>query len=312
MSPTTTCKKSRKFFTVTDLINSDFNETPNHCISVEGKDLMEGRALAVDESSLDAEARYDALVSALQYTIGERERLKALLALVAKDLDPTNASVVAKALQLMVEAPSERYQDIFALLLSGCKQGGFFVEFGACDGRVASNTYLLEKHFGWTGILAEPAPVWHQDLDRNRTATIDKRCVSATSGGTLEFHQSKVPLVSSVYKDHKYLGEVDRTLTVPTVSLNDLLKDHGAPAYIDFLSVDCEGHEREALRTFDFGSYKFGFICVEQHEPISAGSNVKDILADAGYQILFPRDPDLTRPPHMQISGIDLFYVPAT
>ena len=258
----------------------------------------------------EAHIRHERMVSALQYTIGERDRLKALISLATEKLTPTNASVIKQALQLIPLTPSERFQDLFAFLLTNCKEAGYFVEFGACDGVAASNTLILEKHFGWTGILAEPAPVWHEGLRKNRDGAIDKRCVSSVSGEILLLHQSISPKVSSLYRDHVYLGEVEETVPVPTVSLADLLSEHHAPSYIDFLSVDCEGHEREALRTFDFGKYKFGFICVEQHESISLESNVKDILDGAGYRILYPRDTDLTRPPHMQITGIDLFYVP--
>ena len=53
---------------------------------------------------------------------------------------------------------SENGQDIFALLVSNFSRDKMFVEIGAYDGITFSNTYLLEKKFGWTGLLVEPIP----------------------------------------------------------------------------------------------------------------------------------------------------------
>lgn len=256
-------------------------------------------------------AEHAKMVSALQYTIGERDRIKALCKLMAHFMSTQNACAAQKMMQLMFTSTSERYQDIFALLACGGKEKGYFVEFGACDGVVANNTLTLEQQFGWQGILAEPAKCWHEDLKRNRSARIDERCVSSVTGNMLELYQAKTWGTSSVNKSHKYLGEVSTSYQVPTVSLMDLLKDHGAPSYIDFLSVDCEGHERSALQGFDFRKYRFGFICVEQHASSSDENDVSVLLEGAGYKVLFPRHEDKSKPPHMQISGIDLYYVDA-
>src|SRR5690606_11138553 len=35
---------------------------------------------------------------------------------------------------------------------------GYFVEFGAGDGKTLSNTWWLEHHRGWHGLLCEPEP----------------------------------------------------------------------------------------------------------------------------------------------------------
>ena len=51
---------------------------------------------------------------------------------------------------------SQIYQDIFVLYTLNWKRNGFFVEFGATNGFDLSNSYLLEKDFGWKGILCEP------------------------------------------------------------------------------------------------------------------------------------------------------------
>jgi hypothetical protein len=70
---------------------------------------------------------------------------------------------------------SQYKQDLFVLTQLGFKRNGFFVEFGATDGVELSNTYILEKQFDWSGILAEPAKCWHEALERNRKAFIEKK-----------------------------------------------------------------------------------------------------------------------------------------
>ena len=56
-----------------------------------------------------------------------------------------------------VHSYAQIQQDLFILCELNFKRNGFFVEFGATDGIKLSNTYLLEKEFGWTGVLVEPA-----------------------------------------------------------------------------------------------------------------------------------------------------------
>ena len=51
--------------------------------------------------------------------------------------------------RLMGEHNQVSYLDV----LFGDKSGGFFVEAGAFDGELFSNTLLLEKNRGWTGLL---------------------------------------------------------------------------------------------------------------------------------------------------------------
>lgn len=184
---------------------------------------------------------------------------------------------------------SQLGQDRWALFESGRKRGGYFVEFGACDGLILSNTALLEQEFGWHGIVAEPNPRWHKALLRNRYCSVDLRCVSSESGLTEAFS-------ATLYAE---LGGMTRTLAqdgntparqaktdieVETVSLADLLREHRAPHEIDFLSVDTEGSEVEILTAFfeEDHPWRFRMIAVE-HNGTAARERLHGLLTGAGY-----------------------------
>lgn len=94
-------------------------------------------------------------------------------------------------LELFSKSYSQIRQDVFVVLqlqrIGHPSRGGFFVEFGATNGRNMSNTFMLEKDFGWKGILSEPAKSWETSLKSNRSCTIDTRCVHSESGKVVEF-----------------------------------------------------------------------------------------------------------------------------
>ena len=49
------------------------------------------------------------------------------------------------------------------------KLGGYYVELGANDGLSQSNTYKLQKAYGWNGLLIEPSPAKFSECVRNRS-----------------------------------------------------------------------------------------------------------------------------------------------
>ena len=163
---------------------------------------------------------------------------------------------------------SQINQDLMVLYVLNKKKNGFFVEFGATDGKGKSNTYILEKEFGWTGILCEPSKKWHAKLANNRICKIDYRCVWSVSNQDLLFCETKnaeYSRSSHFFNFALHKRDLVKSYNVKSVSLNDLLAEHQAPNYIDYLSVDTEGSEFEILKSVDFSKYSFGVISVEHN-----------------------------------------------
>jgi FkbM family methyltransferase len=209
----------------------------------------------------------------------------------------------AEVLRLLPKSRAQFRQDLFVLSELGFKKGGYFVEFGATNGVDLSNTWLLEKEYGWTGILAEPARVHQSALRLNRSCEIDLRCVWSQTGDLLEFAEvESLPTLSTVRQCasgdmHGALREQYRAYQVPTVSLLDLLRDHDAPNEIDYLSVDTEGSELQILSAFDFGAYHISVITVE-HNLTPARETIQELLTSQGYVRKFA-----------EISFVDDWYV---
>jgi len=181
-------------------------------------------------------------------------------------------------------------QDLFVLIATSFKRDGFFVEFGAGDGVNLSNSFLLERSFGWKGILAEPAKGWHPALRQNRDCAVDTRCVWATTGQNLEFAEAAEPEYSTVRNmaeledGHEALRAGATTYEVASVSLNDLLDEHSAPGCVDYLSIDTEGSEYEILRAFDFTSREIRVITVEHNYDRTRRSSIHELLTGHGYR----------------------------
>jgi FkbM family methyltransferase len=193
----------------------------------------------------------------------------------------------ARLLRSLPHSHSQYRQDLFVLSQLNFKTNGYFVEFGATNGVDLSNTYLLEKEFGWTGILAEPARCWHDDLKANRGAVVETRCVWKASKSVVRFNEVLAPELSTIdafsehdlYRKNRRTG---KTYDVATISLNDLLAEHRAPETIDYLSVDTEGSEFEILSNFDFCRHTFRVITCE-HNFAPTRARIFELLTGHGY-----------------------------
>lgn len=171
------------------------------------------------------------------------------------------------------------------------KRDGYFIELGAYDGIALSNTYALEKQLGWKGICVEPLHTRFVNLVTNRTAHCCNLAVYHTTGLNVSFDIEGDSGMLSGINTHidAHKATVDRnkkTVTVKTISLNDLLEKYNAPEFIEYMSLDTEGSEYEILRTLDFKKWKFGLIDVEHNYITPRRLQIRKLLLENGYDYI--------------------------
>lgn len=167
---------------------------------------------------------------------------------------------------------SQAGQDEFVHSIVG--DTGFFVDVGAHDGIVHSNTYALEQ-LGWTGLAVDPNHETCDIMRRDRTCLV--ACVAASDvAGSLYFDGV------SVHGKRELEG-----WDVPAQTLATLLTEVDAPPVIDYLSIDVEGHELEVLAGMDFARWHVRLITIE-HNLYCDGPDRKnaiyDILTGHGFE----------------------------
>jgi FkbM family methyltransferase len=160
---------------------------------------------------------------------------------------------------------------------------GFFVEVGANEPRVRSQTWHLEQA-GWSGLLIEPQPDLARELRAMRMAKVfGVACSSPDNAGrTLPLHVAG-PLSSLDRAGMAPGAAPEKVIEVPIRTLDSVLEEAQAPVGFDFLSIDVEGHEIEVLRGFDIARWQPRLILLEDHV---ADLSKHRYLSAAGYRIV--------------------------
>jgi len=164
------------------------------------------------------------------------------------------------------------------------KRRGFFLDLAAADGLTHSNTHVLEKWFGWSGICIEPNPRFFAELKGRRRCSLDNSVIS-DQRERLHFRIDNGQLGGVVADDTdnntrvrgEQLSRAD-IVELQAWPLNEILDRHNAPRMIDYFSLDVEGCEERIVSTLDFRKYQFRCLTIERPTP-----RVNEILFENGY-----------------------------
>lgn len=153
------------------------------------------------------------------------------------------------------------------------KSNGFFVEVGAYDGVVLSNTYFFEIERQWTGILVEPDSRNAANCRANRrnskvyecaaigSPEIDEVSFFKVNGGEV---YSTVNLVENHAQRLEKFGLTSTETRVKAKTLNKIFEESEIKT-IDFISIDVEEGELDVLRGFDIRRWNPGIVMIESN-----------------------------------------------
>jgi FkbM family methyltransferase len=191
---------------------------------------------------------------------------------------------------------SQYGQDLFVLDVLGGMRDGFFLDSGAADGVLSSNTYLLESSYGWKGICVEPNATFFAELVRNRHCYCVNCCLydregnvdflekAHTLGGILdEYHPSHLKFAKAAFHVPEDANGKPTTVHKAARSVGSVLRECAAPAVIDYWSLDTEGSELAILKSFPFDEYSFRVLTVE-HNWLPVREQIREFLESHGYQ----------------------------
>ncbi len=271
-----------------------------HCSPL-GNGLYDWRAKTMTWQSFDSNPRQlsprqsdllEAVLRSRQFGRTEFEASSELLA------DPFFVSLVNELkLPFLLPAPQElralrerlgpkRYsqtdEETFIRDFFKDRRGGIFVDVGASHYRVNSTTYFLDRHLGWRGLAIDALAKFAPQYAEHRPNT--------------QFFSFYVADKSDVEQDFMVVRSNDRlssgvdpqaglrdhdTIKVPTIRLDDLLAREGIDG-MDFLSMDIEMAEPQALAGFSIEKYRPALVCIEVHPPVR--DQIEQYFAEHGYE----------------------------
>jgi FkbM family methyltransferase len=143
------------------------------------------------------------------------------------------------------------------------KRNGIYVELGALDGVLYSNTKFFEDKLNWKGILIEPNPYKFHILKQTRPNNFLSNSLVSSETEAIEFkffvdgHAAVSGVTKTLPASHyehyfdKYPGLPNGNAMIKPHTFTEIITASNVK-HIDLLSLDVEGHEYEVLKSWDF------------------------------------------------------------
>jgi FkbM family methyltransferase len=168
---------------------------------------------------------------------------------------------------------------------------GFFVDVGAGDPTSGSLVRNLSKILDWTGIHVEPNPDVADRLVAAYPADTVVRSAVGRSREWLTYYSlpdigGLSTLHPGIASRHAQAGRRVVPMTVPIISLDEVLRKAEVRPGFELLKIDVEGWEEEVLESARLDHWRPRAVVIEATEPESprrVGPASERLLRDHGY-----------------------------
>ena len=167
------------------------------------------------------------------------------------------------------------------------KKNGFYVDAGCYHPIHLNNTFLLFKK-GWSGINIDISQFSIDLFKHLRPGDVNiNSAVSNNDGEKIFYYQKKLSQLSTTNKKiskERMQGKIF-TKKIKSQKLSSILNGTKYKnRSIDFLNIDLEGADYEALISLDFKIYKPKVICIEINKKSVVNSETYKYLLKIGYK----------------------------
>ncbi len=181
------------------------------------------------------------------------------------------------------------------------RSNGVFLDVGCADYKDMSTTYYLEQHLGWAGIAVDALAEYADAYLKYRPKTRFFRFIVTDHSANNEpffallnakaLSSANVRFLKASVKYHHIQSPNIKQQEAPAITLDALLDQNGV-SKIDFLSMDIEGGEPEALAGFNIKKFRPELVCIEHARRTS--KKILDYFQKYGYERIdkyLPYDP---------------------
>lgn len=159
-----------------------------------------------------------------------------------------------------------------------------YLDIGVCHPVMRNNTYTLYE-LGYTGVLVEPNPMFHQLVEHYRPKDILLTCGAGVKDGELQYY---------AFPDKPGFGTFNSTLgesrkkqnlrceisPIPIIEINQIIEKN-FDSYPNIVDIDAEGIDFALLQALDTEKYPIEIIMCET---LGVESRFNQLMQEKGYK----------------------------